>query len=92
MFIVIAPMMAAIVLTILYKDSPHYFIDWFIYAYALYGTLKMIFAIKNLVKKDKTDRPLGTHHPKHRDIFIQSIMDMSKGLLHLTVKNKMSMY
>ena len=54
--IVFAPMMAAIVLTILYKDSPHYFIDWFIYAYALYGTLKMIFAIKNLVKKDKTDR------------------------------------
>ena len=49
-------MMAAIVLTILYKGSPHYFIDWFIYAYALYGTLKMIFAIKNLVKKDKTDR------------------------------------
>ena len=56
MLIVLAPMMAALVLTILYKDSPHYFIDWFIYAYALYGTLKMIFAIKNLVKKDKTDR------------------------------------
>ena len=54
--IVIAPMMAAFVLTILYKDSPHYFIDWFIYAYALYGTLKMIFAIKSLAKKDKTDR------------------------------------
>lgn len=54
--IVLAPMMAAFVLTILYKDSPHYFIDWFIYAYALYGTLKMIFAIKSLVKKDKTDR------------------------------------
>ena len=47
---------AAFVLTILYKDSPHYFIDWFIYAYALYGTLKMVFAIKSLVKKDKTDR------------------------------------
>ena len=54
--IVLAPMMAAFILTILYKDSPHYFIDWFIYAYALYGTLKMIFAIKSLVKKDKTDR------------------------------------
>ena len=54
--IILAPMMAAFVLTILYKDSPHYFIDWFIYAYALYGTLKMIFAIKNLVKKNKTDR------------------------------------
>lgn len=56
MVIVLAPMMASFVLTILYKDSPHYFIDWFIYAYALYGTLKMIFAIKSLVKKDKTDR------------------------------------
>ena len=54
--IILAPMMAAFVLTILYKDSPHYFIDWFIYAYALYGTLKMIFAIKSLVKKDKADR------------------------------------
>ena len=56
MVIVLTPMMAAFVLTILYKDSPHYFIDWFIYAYALYGTLKMVFAIKSLVKKDKTDR------------------------------------
>lgn len=56
MVIFLAPMMAAFVLTILYKDSPHYIIDWFIYAYALYGTLKMIFAIKSLVKKDKTDR------------------------------------
>lgn len=56
MLVVLATMMAAFVLTILYKDSPHYFIDYFIYAYALYGTLKMIFAIKSLVKKDKTDR------------------------------------
>lgn len=56
MVIVLAPMMAAFVLTILYRDAPHYFIDWFIYAYALYGTLKMVFAIKSLVKKDKTDR------------------------------------
>ncbi len=56
MVMVLAPMMAAFVLTILFKDSPHYFIDWFIYAYALYGTLKMILAIKKLVKKDKTDR------------------------------------
>ena len=54
--VVLAPMMAAFVLTILYKDAPHYFIDWFIYAYALYGTLKMIFAIRGLVKKNKTDR------------------------------------
>ncbi len=56
MVMLLAPMMAAFVLTILYRDTPHYFIDWFIYAYALYGTLKMIFAVKTLVKKEKTDR------------------------------------
>ena len=54
--IVLTPMMAAFVLTIFYKDEPHYLIDWLIYAYALYGTLKMVFAIKSLVKKDKTQR------------------------------------
>ena len=54
--IVLTPMMAAFVLTILYKDDPNYFIDWLIYAYALYGTLKMVFAIKSLVKKDKNKR------------------------------------
>lgn len=54
--IVLAPMMAAFILTILYKDAPHYIFDWFIYAYALYGTLKMVFAIKNLCKKEKTNR------------------------------------
>ena len=54
--IVLAPMMAAFILTILYKDAPHYIFDWFIYAYATYGTLKMVFAIKNLCKKEKTNR------------------------------------
>ncbi len=54
--LVLAPMMASFVLTILYRESPYYFIDWFIYAYALYGTLKMIFAVKNLIKKNKTDK------------------------------------
>ncbi|MBQ9266326.1 MAG: hypothetical protein IJ186_04615 [Bacilli bacterium] len=54
--LVLAPMMASFIMTILYKDAPHYLFDWFIYAYALYGTLKMIFAIKGLVKKDKIER------------------------------------
>ena len=54
--LVLAPMMASFVLTILYRESVYYFIDWFIYAYALYGTLKMIFAVKNLIKKNKTDK------------------------------------
>lgn len=56
MVLVLAPMMSAFVLTILYKESPHYFIDWLIYGYALYGTLKMIFSIKSLTNKNKTDR------------------------------------
>ena len=56
MLLILGPMMAAFVLTIMFKDAPHYFLDWLIYAYALYGTLKMVFAIKSLVKKDKTDR------------------------------------
>lgn len=56
MAIVLAPMMAAFVLTIKYKDAPHFFFDWIIYAYALYGTLKMVLAIKGLLKKNKTDR------------------------------------
>lgn len=54
--IVIAPMMAAFVLTILYKDAPHYLFDWFIYVYALYGTIKMVMAIKNIAKKETNDR------------------------------------
>lgn len=56
LLVVLAPMMAAFVLTIRYKDAPHYFLDWFIYAYALYGTIKMVLAIKGLTKKNKTDR------------------------------------
>ena len=56
MVVVLAPMMAAFILTIMYKDAPHYIIDWFIYAYALYGTIKMVVAIKGLVKKDKIER------------------------------------
>jgi len=54
--VVLTPMMAAFVLTILFKDAPHYFLDWLIYAYAAYGTAKMVFAVKGLIKKDKTDR------------------------------------
>ena len=56
MLLVLAPMMAAFVLTIMYKDAPHYLLDWFVYVYALYGTIKMVVAVKGLVKKDKTDR------------------------------------
>lgn len=56
MFIIVAPMMVSLVLTILYKDAPHYLFDWFIYAYAAYGTIKMVLAIRNLCKKEKTER------------------------------------
>ena len=41
--IIIAPMMASFLLTILYRNATHYLIDWFIYAYATYGTVKMVF-------------------------------------------------
>ena len=53
---ILFPMMAAFMMTIMYRDAPHYLIDWFIYAYATYGTIKMVFAIKNIVKKDKDDQ------------------------------------
>ncbi|MBE6135218.1 MAG: hypothetical protein E7179_04345 [Erysipelotrichaceae bacterium] len=56
MFLALAPMMAAIVLTIMNKDESHFFQGWLVYAYAAYGTLKMVFAIKGMAKKNKTDR------------------------------------
>ena len=56
MLVVLAPMMAAFVLTIMYRGAPHYLLDWFVYVYALYGTIKMVIAVKGLTKKDKTDR------------------------------------
>ncbi len=54
--VVLAPMMASFILTIMYKDAPHYLFEWLVYAYALYGTIKMVFAVKGLIKKNKTDR------------------------------------
>ena len=54
--LVLAPMMASFVLTILFKDAPHYLFEWLVYAYALYGTLKMVFAVKNLIKKGKSEK------------------------------------
>lgn len=56
MLIILGPMMAAFVLTIMYKETPHYFVNWLIYAYALYGTIKMVFAIRELSKKNKSER------------------------------------
>lgn len=55
--VILAPMMASFVLTILYQDAPHYILDWFIYVYALYGTIKMTNAIIKISKKEtKTER------------------------------------
>ena len=56
MIIVIAPMMASFILTIMFKDAPHYIFEWLVYAYATYGTVKMVYAIKSLTKKEKTNR------------------------------------
>lgn len=56
MITIIAPMMASFIMTIMFKDAPHYIFEWFIYAYATYGTIKMVLAIKSLVKKEKSNR------------------------------------
>lgn len=56
LIIIIIPMMVSFVMTILFRDAPYYIFDWLIYAYAFYGTLKIIFAIRNIIKKEKTDR------------------------------------
>ena len=53
---IIAPMMASIVMTIRYKDAPHYVFDWLVYAYATYATIKIVFAIRSMFKKNKNDR------------------------------------
>ena len=53
--IICIPMMAAFILTVLFKDKPHYLFDWFIYGYAFYGTIKMYFGIRNLCKKNKSE-------------------------------------
>ena len=54
MIMLITPMMMSFILTILYRDEPHYIFEWFIYAYALYGTIKIILSIKKIIKKNKT--------------------------------------
>ena len=54
--VVLAPMMAAFVLTILFRDAPIYIFNWFVYAYALFGTIKMVLSIRKLSRKDKTKR------------------------------------
>ena len=54
--IILTPMMASFIMTILYKNATHYIFDWLIYAYALYGTVKMVFAIRSLAKKEKNDK------------------------------------
>ena len=38
--LVLAPMMASFVLTILFKDAPHYLFEWLVYAYALLWNFK----------------------------------------------------
>lgn len=47
------PMMTAFVLTILFKDAPIYLWDWLIYAYAFYGTVKMVMAVRKRIKARK---------------------------------------
>ena len=51
MITIIAPIIASFIMTIMFKDSSHYIFEWLIYAYATYGTIKMVLTIKYLVKK-----------------------------------------
>ncbi len=44
------------VLTIIEKDKPQYLFYWMIYAYAFYGTIKIVTAIKSVFKKNKSER------------------------------------
>ncbi len=53
--IILAPMMASFILTIRFKDAPYYIFEWLVYAYALYGTVKMVLAINKIRKKNKND-------------------------------------
>ena len=54
--LLLTPMMSSFILTILYKDAPNYIFNWLIYAYALYGTIKLVFSIISISKKEKTDK------------------------------------
>ncbi|MCR5078549.1 MAG: hypothetical protein K6B65_01315 [Bacilli bacterium] len=52
--LLLIPMMAAFVLTIYQRESPHYMYQWFIYVYAAYGFAKFILAIKKLSEKGES--------------------------------------
>lgn len=54
--VLLVPMMVCIIMTIVRNNAKEYIFEWLVYAYALYGTIKMVLAIKKLFKKDKTDR------------------------------------
>ncbi|MBO5528007.1 MAG: hypothetical protein J6A47_01635 [Bacilli bacterium] len=56
MALIIAPMMASFVLTILSKDAPVSSTNWLIYIYALYGMTKMVLAIRDIVRKRKSPK------------------------------------
>lgn len=44
------------------------------------------------IVKVTVDRPLESYHPEHKDMFIQSTMDMLRGLLHQMMKSRMRIY
>lgn len=53
------PLVASLVMTMLYKDAPSYIFDWMLYAYALYAFVKMGVAIKNIVKSEEEKKPFS---------------------------------
>ena len=54
MFLII-PMTVAMVKTIMERETPVFFFDWLIYAYAAYGTAKFVIAIRALHKSRKCE-------------------------------------
>lgn len=53
LFIISLPLALSLIETILYKEKPEYIFFWIIYAYALYGTIKITNAIIGLIKAKK---------------------------------------
>ncbi|MDY5441058.1 MAG: hypothetical protein SPG64_02395 [Candidatus Enteromonas sp.] len=57
LFLLGIPLVFAAVFTFLYRSTPTYPFYWMIYAYALYGTIKMVTAIVSLTKARKSIDP-----------------------------------
>lgn len=53
------PMIASILLTVLFRQAPVYPFEWIVYAYAFYGTVKTVLAVRGLVRTRKRPQTLA---------------------------------